>query len=342
MRRPIRFGVFDQTEQPGGLGTVELYESRLALAALAERLGFHRYHKSEHHLTPLDHAPSIGLFLAAVAQRTRTMRLGSLCHLLPFYHPLRLYEEICMLDALSDGRFDFGFGKGISAPEHRLWGLEPDDAVARTDEMLALLQAAFAAEGNFTFVGEHYRVENAPLQLKPVQRPHPPLWRPGRLEVAAQMGASTIVGGPIEAVVASIERYRTVSAEATPVHPPEIGVLRRFVVAPTDDEALSLGRAAWARLTHNLGKLFRAYGLPIPNDPTVGGDFDRALAVQAAVAGSPATVRAHVEALTASGHVDYVVGCFAFGDLTHAQIERSMTLFGEQVIAPLREPVAGA
>ncbi len=331
----LRFGIFDQSEQPGDLSTTELYASRLALAELAERLGFDRYHKSEHHLTPLDHAPSIGLFLSAVAQRTKTMRLGSLCHLLPFYHPLRLYEEICMLDALSEGRFEFGFGKGISIPEHRLWGLDPDEAVARTEETMALLLAAFASGDELSFAGRFHTFENVPLQLRPVQRPHPPLWRPGRLEVAAAMGVSTIVGGPIAAVRDSIARYRSLQGPPAGGHSPEIGVLRRFVVAPSDEEALTLGRRAWARLTHDLGMLFRAYDLPIPNDPTVGGDFDRALEVQAAVVGSPATVRAHLEALTEGGDVEYVVGCFAFGDLSHEQIERSMTLFGEQVMAPM-------
>ncbi|MEZ5649513.1 MAG: LLM class flavin-dependent oxidoreductase [Burkholderiaceae bacterium] len=337
MPEPIRFGVFDQTEQPGNLSPAEFFASRLALAELAEALGFVRYHKSEHHLTPLDHAPSIGLFLAAVAQRTKSMRLGSLCHLLPFYHPLRLYEEICMLDALSGGRFEFGFGKGISAPEHRLWGLDPDDAVARTEETFELLMAAFRASGEFTFRGRFHDFRNVPLQLRPVQRPHPPLWRPGRTDIAARMGVNTLAGGPIPAVVEAIRSYAAIRAESAPAPGPtvpEVGVLRRFVVAPTDDEAMTLGRAAWARLTHDLGMLFRAYGEPIPNDPTVGGDFDRALQVQAAVVGSPQTVRAHVDALAATGQVGYVVGCFAFGDLTHDQIVRSMSLFAEHVIRP--------
>lgn len=121
----------------------ELLESRLTLAERAEAAGFWGYHKSEHHLTPLDHAPSIAIFLAALAQRTSRMRLCSLVHMLPFYHPLRLYEEVCMLDHLSGGRFELGFGKGISSPEHTLWGLDPDHAIERTAEVLEVLLAAF-------------------------------------------------------------------------------------------------------------------------------------------------------------------------------------------------------
>lgn len=116
----MRFGIFDQGEQPGGLALGELLESRLTLAERAEDAGFWGYHKSEHHMIPLDHAPSIGIFLAALAQRTNRMRLCSLVHILPFYHPIRLIEEICMLDHLTHGRLEIGFGKGISAPEHKL------------------------------------------------------------------------------------------------------------------------------------------------------------------------------------------------------------------------------
>ena len=105
MAGPVRFGIFDQGEQPGDLDPGALYASRLDLVELADRLGFWGYHKSEHHLIPLDHGPSIGMFLAALAQRTNTLRLCSLVHILPFHHPLRLLEEICMLDHLSGGRF---------------------------------------------------------------------------------------------------------------------------------------------------------------------------------------------------------------------------------------------
>jgi len=100
----MRFGVFDQGEQPGGLGLSELLESRLSLAVRAEEAGFWGYHKSEHHMIPLDHAPSLGIFLGALAQRTSTIRLCSLVPMLPVYHPIRLIEEVCMLDHLSGGR----------------------------------------------------------------------------------------------------------------------------------------------------------------------------------------------------------------------------------------------
>ncbi len=339
----LRFGVFDQSEQPGNLAPAELYASRLGLLERADQLGFWGYHKSEHHLIPLDHAPSIGLFLAAAAERTERIRIGSLVHLLPFYHPIRLVEEVCMLDHLSGGRFEFGFGKGISVPEHLLWGLDPEEAEARTEETLTMLLAALMCEDElFSFEGRFHQLTDIPLQLTPAQRPHPPLWRPGTVTTAAAMGVNTVAGGPIALVNQTVERYREAyrpSSTDPDGRAPTVGAIRKFVVAPTDAEADTIGRRAWVRFSHDLTVLFRRYGMTPPNDPTIGGDYDKAKEVQAVVVGSPDTVRSHVEELTEAGLVDYVIGCFAFGDLSNDEAVQSLELFGEHVVAPLAAPL---
>ena len=100
----MQFGLFDHMDRgPGSLA--EDYEHRLRLAAAGEELAFTRFHTTEHHGTPLSVAPSPSLFFAAMAQRTRRMRFGPLVYTLPLYHPLRLAEEIAMLDQMSGGRF---------------------------------------------------------------------------------------------------------------------------------------------------------------------------------------------------------------------------------------------
>jgi alkanesulfonate monooxygenase SsuD/methylene tetrahydromethanopterin reductase-like flavin-dependent oxidoreductase (luciferase family) len=314
----------------------DLYESRLTLAERADQAGFWGYHKSEHHLISLDNAPSPSVFLAAVSQRTSRIRICSLVHLLPFYHPLRLYEEVCMLDHLSRGRFELGFGKGISAPEHQLWGLDPDEAVARTDEALQLLLAAFACDDDhFSFDGDYNHFADIPMEMRPFQRPHPPLWRPGQIETAAALGVSTVAAGPIPMVNQSIELYRSLLPAGTGGPEPTIGAFRKFIVAPTDAEADQLGRRTWPRYTFNLRSLFDLYGIEPPSDPSVGGDYEKAKEVQAVVVGSPATVRGHVEELAEAGLVEYVIGGFAFGDMTHDEALRSLELFAEHVVAPL-------
>ena len=103
-------------------------------------------------------------------------------------------------------------------------------------------------------------------------------------------------------------------------------------VAATDEQARARVRSAWSVFTDRLTPLFRAWNLEPPMDPTLGGDVDLALQVGALVAGSPATVAEHVERLREASGVEYFVAKFAFGDLTHAEVMRSMTLFAEHVM----------
>ena len=88
----------------------DTYEQRLQVLAAADALGYWCYHVAEHHGTPLGMAPAPGLFLAAATQRTRRIRLGPLVYLLPLYNPVRLAEEICMLDHLSRGAWSWASG----------------------------------------------------------------------------------------------------------------------------------------------------------------------------------------------------------------------------------------
>ena len=98
----VAFGLFDWIDR-GKVPLQRLYEERLQLLEVADAAGFFGYHLAEHHATPLGMAPSPALFLTAAAQRTRRIRLGPLVYLLPLYNPLRLIEEVCMLDHLSGG-----------------------------------------------------------------------------------------------------------------------------------------------------------------------------------------------------------------------------------------------
>src|ERR1700720_768699 len=112
----MEFGVFDHLDRHGG-ALADYYEDRLKIAEAYDRAGFYAYHLAEHHSTPLGMSPSPSVFLSAVIQRTRRLRIGPLVYLLPLYHPLRLIEEVCMLDNLSGGRLQLGVGRGISPIE---------------------------------------------------------------------------------------------------------------------------------------------------------------------------------------------------------------------------------
>ena len=119
----MKFGVFDHVDRGRDIPIADLYEDRLRMVERYEAAGIHCYHVAEHHATPLGMAPAPGVFLAAVAQRTRTMLFGPLVYILPLYDPVRLAEEICMLDHLGRGRFQLGIGRGISYLELGHFGI---------------------------------------------------------------------------------------------------------------------------------------------------------------------------------------------------------------------------
>ena len=133
----MEFGIFDHLDRYD-IPLRDFYAERLRLAELYDSAGFYSYHLAEHHATPLGMAPSPSVFLAAVAERTRRLRFGPMVYALPLYHPLRLVEEICMLDQMSGGRLDIGFGRGASPIELEIFGQDPDKAEAVYREDLGL------------------------------------------------------------------------------------------------------------------------------------------------------------------------------------------------------------
>src|SRR5229473_5391846 len=148
------FGVFDHVERRGNV-IDDLFEGRLKLLEHYDAAGFYGYHVAEHHATPLGMAPSPGVFLAAAAQRTRRIRLGPLVYLLPLYSPLRLTNEICMLDHLSGGRLDLGVGRGVSPFELAYCGVSFMDSREIFEEALAVIVKGLREE-RLSHRGKHY------------------------------------------------------------------------------------------------------------------------------------------------------------------------------------------
>src|SRR6476660_385144 len=147
----MKFGVFDHLDL-GAVPLGEHYENRLQLIEAYDRLGIHRYHLAEHHATPLGLAPSPSVFLAAVAQRTQHLRFGPLVYTLSLHHPLRVAEEICMLDHMSRGRLELGVGRGVSPHEVAYYGVDPSKAQAMYVAALPVILGALSAK-SLTFSG---------------------------------------------------------------------------------------------------------------------------------------------------------------------------------------------
>jgi alkanesulfonate monooxygenase SsuD/methylene tetrahydromethanopterin reductase-like flavin-dependent oxidoreductase (luciferase family) len=332
----MKFGVFDHMDD-AGVPLGQLYSDRLALVEAYDRAGIWGYHLAEHHATPLGCASSPSLFLAAMAQRTRSLRFGPLVYLLPFYHPLRLIEEICMLDQMSGGRLELGVGRGVSPFETKAYGLDFANTGEIYHEAFQLILKGLASD-ELTFEGKHYQFRNVPMILRPVQRPHPPLWYGTTIPENADWPAAndvnivTIALRPTVRVIT--DRYRAVRARLgkAPAGGPLLGVARHVVVADTDEAALAVARRAYPHWRDSFRWLFARHGA----EPRIAGlyppTFDELAAIDNGIAGSPRTVRDFVAAEVKASASNYLLSWFAFGDMTVAESLRSVELFAREVM----------
>jgi alkanesulfonate monooxygenase SsuD/methylene tetrahydromethanopterin reductase-like flavin-dependent oxidoreductase (luciferase family) len=336
----MKFGVFDHMDD-AGVPLGQLYADRLALVEAYDRSGIWGYHIAEHHATPLGCAASPGLFLAAAAQRTKTLRFGPLVYLLPFYHPLRLIEEICMLDQMSGGRFLLGVGRGVSPFETRHYGLDFTQTADIYHEAYQLILKGLACDV-LTFEGKHFQFRDVPMILRPVQRPHPPLWYGTTIPENADWPAAndvnivTIALRPAGRVIT--DRYRAVRArlgkngnESTN-GAPLMGIARHVVVAETDAQALAIARRAYPRWRTSFRWLFQRHGAEPRIDALYPETFDGLMALDNGIAGSPATVRDFVRAEIAATGANYMLSWFAFGDMTLTESLKSIELFAREVM----------
>ena len=257
----LKFGIFDHLDSDGqDLGP--MLETRLGLIELIENEGYAGYHMAEHHATPLGMASSPNVFLTAAFHRTRHMRMGPLVYVLPLYHPLRLYEEICMLDHMSGGRLMIGVGRGGALIEHQRYGVDPADAPAMYREAFDVLMRAFASDV-LNFEGKFFRYKDFVVQAKPVQRPHPPIWygapNADAIAWAAARGVNVVSLGPAARARAIADRYHQewTALEREPTALPHIGVTRHLVVAESD-------AAARAHRDRRLFTLAELHGLAFP------------------------------------------------------------------------------
>ncbi len=150
----VEFGLWDWIDRRAA-PLDRIYEERLQLLEYADGAGFYCYQLAEHHATPLGLAPSPSLFLSAAAQRTRRLRLGPLVYLLPLYHPLRLLEEICMLDQISGGRLELGVGRGISPYELGFFAVDPQESRAIFLEALEVILRGLTSQ-RLTHQGKYF------------------------------------------------------------------------------------------------------------------------------------------------------------------------------------------
>jgi alkanesulfonate monooxygenase SsuD/methylene tetrahydromethanopterin reductase-like flavin-dependent oxidoreductase (luciferase family) len=333
----MEFGIFDHLDR-NDVPLKDFYEARLKLIEAYDQAGFYAYHVAEHHATPLGMAPSPSLFLAAVAQRTRRLRFGPLVYALPLHHPLRLIEEICMVDQLSNGRLDIGFGRGSSPMEIVLYGQDPAKAERIYGESLEIILQGLT-RGRVDFHGEFFSFKDYILEVQPLQKPHPPLWYGVHsiqsAERAARRKLNVVSLDSAQDTRGFTDRYHEVWRETggETGAMPKMGIGRFIVVAETNADALAAARRSypvWHRSFYHLYKLLG--GKPAHPRPP---NFDGVITTGQGIAGNPDTVAAFLQDQLAISGATYMVGQFAFGDLSPDECMRSLDLFTDHVIPKL-------
>jgi alkanesulfonate monooxygenase SsuD/methylene tetrahydromethanopterin reductase-like flavin-dependent oxidoreductase (luciferase family) len=334
----FEFGIFDSFDQ-GNSTPGQVIANRLDFAVEAERAGISHYHVTEHHGTPLSVCPSPSLFLAALSQRTRAMRIGALVHVLPTYDPLRLAEEIAVLDQLTGGRLDMGVGSGVSPYELGYFGIDAAQARARYAETLGAVIRALTT-GRMRHSGTLLRDYDVELSVGPVQRPHPPLWYASSNTATAEWAGANGVnfvgrwndGGFVPAARAYWDARR-LSADAPDGATPRVGTAAHVYIGRTDDEAVERFRKANDVFARQLLKLWHDNG---NHNADHLYDTDRTMANGNSLVGSAQTVAARLAEQVGQAPVNYFEATLAFGDLTPGEATANLTAFAETVMPAVR------
>ena len=344
----MKIGLFDHVEA-ADRPLATLFDERLAFVQAADEAGIYCLHVAEHHQTPLNMVPVPGVYLSAVARATKRIRLGPLVYLLPLYSPLRLIDEICMLDHLSNGRFEIGVGRGVSPFELKYHNVEHEDSRDIFVDAFDCLSAGLGAE-QLTYSGPNYKYENVPLALKPLQQPHPAFWYGSSNTIgstwAGERGLHFVTLGPMQRARENIDAYKEALAKrGGPAHPKAefpggvaIGVQRHVFLADTEAEAkrfakpameLHLANLNWLRTQHGVT------GLTSRLNIQRGATFEECVADSTVIYGTPDTVREEIERQVAALGVNYLLCYFFLGSMTLPEALRSLQLFSTEVMPKL-------
>lgn len=340
----MQVGLFDHIGR-GDKPLATLFDERLSFYAAADRLGFYCMHLAEHHCSPINMAPSPSVFLGALARVTQKMRLGPLCYLLPLYTPLRMVEEICMLDHLSHGRFEVGIGRGVSPFEASYQSVDFSRSREVFIEAYECIRQGLR-DDILNFEGEFYRYKDTPIQLKTFQE-EPAFWYGSSNTVGAtwagEHGMHFTANGPTDFAKTNINAYKEALAKrgGPEVAKSEfrdgaaIGALRQIVVAETDAAARAIAEPAalkhheeinWLRNRHGVSEHTARLNVPREHN------FDGMMREGTVIAGSPKTVLAEIQRQSDVLGTNYVLGYMMFGDMQLDDALRSMQLFHAEVM----------
>ncbi len=237
--RRVKFAVFSLMQWPVDRTQGEVYANELEQLTVAESQGYDSAWLAEHHFSRYGIGPSIHLTAAHLAARTQRIRIGTAVTILPFFHPLRLAEEIAMLDIMSGGRFDWGIGRGYQ--RHEFSGFQTDIEKSHLifREQLEIVLKAWTGD-RFSHAGEFFQIPELECLPTPVQKPHPPIWiaalSPDTMEWAGLNDYPMLTDqfSPVYRIEKSREIYRTAAQRAgNDIGRHELPVLRQVYVGET-------------------------------------------------------------------------------------------------------------
>ena len=370
----LKFAYFNQLQMPkpwqGEDAEVRLYRNAVEQAIWAEAVGFDSYWQTEHHFyTEIGHSSAPEVFLAALSQRTKTIRLGLGVVVLPCNHPFRVAEQVATLDVLSNGRVDFGTGRGASIYHIEAFGVSPEESKASWQESLEAICSLFTNETFPGHKGHYYDLPARSLVPKPIQKPHPPIWvaatQPTTFESAAKMGIGVLGLTTIapEDLIPAIKAYREAQQDCRQVGGFANHQISAYSIAYVDDDDrrgrdVACAGARWylgdndaelqaLRFGTIVGGQDNLYHEQIKNTArdrlgmVKSRTNDQLIEEGIVIGGSPDTVCRQLERYQKIG-VDQIMLMMQVGTITHDQVMRSLELVGEQVIPKFRDAPTAA
>jgi len=235
-----------------------VYERALERIEIMDKTGYEAIWLAEHHFTGYSVCPSVHMMGMHVAHRTENIRIGTAVSLASFYHPLRLAEEVAMLDVLSGGRVNWGAGRGFDPTEFATFGVPLQESKERFHEAVEIVLAAWHNE-KLTWKSKNWEFNDVEVLPKPAQQPHPPVWMAAGSDDSVKWAAEeghTVMLGPHNSF-REIANRRDLYCETLEANGHEMGdrviPMTRFIaVAGSDDEAAEIARrgAAWLVATY--------------------------------------------------------------------------------------------
>jgi alkanesulfonate monooxygenase SsuD/methylene tetrahydromethanopterin reductase-like flavin-dependent oxidoreductase (luciferase family) len=302
----MKFGLFGGARARGGpAGDSEGYHDFINYVVEAERLGFSSVFLVEHHFTGFGQVSASLNLLSYLAARTSRIRLGTAVVVLPWHNPVLVAEAAATLDLLSNGRLDFGVGKGYRPYEFSGFCIPQDEATERFDEAIAVIRRAWTTPGRFSHHGKLWHYDNIVVEPSPLQRPHPPFWLgAGSAEAirrAARDGYNLLLDqiAPVDVIIERVHIFREECERAGRVWDPmNVGVTRGLQIVHNDEERRR-AVAVRQQVLKNIGDLARGPGAEryhhIKDDPDTFELDD------APLLGTPEEIIARLKRLEAGG-----------------------------------------